>query len=230
MRALDARLRTALDASIGWYEDLTALHGIASRIEHGLWMSLGTPPPLHSDVVTVEPDASSDAVNRALRDRPSWAFKDSFASLRPSGTDVDLLFGATWIHRPPSHTPKSAPGVWMTVTDVAELGEWHTDTADVLLPGILERGHFRVLARRSGGRIVAGAVARLGTGAVDLSNVHAHAGYEVDWGELAADVEAVFPDRPMVGYERGADLAGARSAGFEPVGELRVWVRRRAGK
>jgi hypothetical protein len=28
----------------------------------------------------------------------------------------------------------------------------------------------------------------------------------------------------LVGYERGDDLAAARDGGFEPVGELRVWV------
>ena len=225
MGALDARLRLALDASIGWYEDLTALHGVASRIDGGLWMSVGPPPPLHSDVVTLEPEVATDAVDRALEDRPHWGFKDSFASVRPSGTDVTLLFAATWIHRPPTSRPTSAPRVWTAVTDATELAEWHSDTSGVLLPGILDRGHFRLLARRSGGRIVAGAVARLGTGAVDLSNVHAHPGYEVDWTELVADVEAVFPGRALVGYERDADLVAARDAGFEQVGELRVWVR-----
>jgi hypothetical protein len=47
----------------------------------------------------------------------------------------------------------------------------------------------------------------------------------VDWNELVAAVAARFPDRPLVGYEAGSDLQGALGAGFEPVGELRIWGR-----
>ncbi len=55
---MDPRLRTALDASIGWYEDICALHGIATALHDGLWSAVGPPPALHSGVVVVEhPDA-----------------------------------------------------------------------------------------------------------------------------------------------------------------------------
>ena len=72
---------------------------------------------------------------------------------------------------------------------------------------------------------MAGAVARLGSGVVDISNVHAVPGHSVDWAELAAVVSARFPARALVGYESGDDLRAAVSGGFEPVGDLRVWVR-----
>jgi hypothetical protein len=227
MGAVDPRLRAAVDASIGWYEDLTALHGVPSRVADGLWMSIGPPPPLHSDVAVVEPHVSGNLVDRALADRPTWGFKDSFATIRPSGSDVRLLFAATWIHRAPAHPSGAAPRRWIRVNDPAWLADWtaHHDTADVLLPGILDRGHFAVLERRTDGIVTGGAVVRLGTGIADLSNVHAVAGHDVDWGELAADVEALFPDRGIVGYERDDALQAARAGGFETVGELRVWVR-----
>lgn len=227
MTAVDPRLRAAIDASIAWYEDLTALHGVASRVERGLWMSVGPPPPLHSDVAVVEPDASLEDVDRALADRLHWGFKDSFGTLRPSGNDVALLFAATWIHRPAANRIAAAPRRWVPVTDAAGLAEWtaHHDTAEVLLPGLLDRGHFRVLERRVDGRATAGAVARLGTGVVDISNVHGVDGGDPDWDELAADVEALFPGRALVGYEQGSALDAALSGGFEPIGDLRVWVR-----
>lgn len=50
-------------------------------------------------------------------------------------------------------------------------------------------------------------------------------GHVVDWKELATAIATLFPDRPMVGYEHGADLEAALAGGFEPVGELLIWVR-----
>ena len=63
--------------------------------------------------------------------------------------------------------------------------------------------------------------APLGSGVVDLSNVHGEA---LDWSELVATVARAFPDRPLVGYERGDDLSAALDSGFAAVGPLRVWV------
>jgi hypothetical protein len=36
---------------------------------------------------------------------------------------------------------------------------------------------------------------------------------------------ALRPGLPIVGYERGEDLAEARQAGFTALGPLRVWAR-----
>ncbi len=223
---IDPRLRRAIDASIGWYEDITALHGIATRLEGGVWSSVGPPPPLHSSVVAVEPWVSVEQVEAALDGREGWGYKDSFATLPPPRA-AELLFAATWIHRDAVPAPpgrRRSP--WHRVHDPEELARWNAgyDTADVLLPGLLERGHFAVLARTDHGEMVAGAVARLGSGAVDLSNVHASDGATVDWAELADVVGRLYPGRPVVGYEHGGDLDAAVESGFVPVGDLRVWV------
>jgi hypothetical protein len=228
--AIDPRLRVAVDASIGWYEDIFALHGIGTRIEDGLWSAIGSPPPFHSDVVALEPTVSRAALDAALAGRPTWGFKDSFAVTEPSAPGTRLLFTATWIHHPGADG-RTAPTAWRRIDDADDLAAWNAgwDTADVLLPSVLDRGHLAVLARTGEvgiqAGIEAGAVARLGSGAVDLSNVHGVGGRDVDWEELVAAVGARFPGRPLVGSESGADLAAALSAGFDAVGELRVWAR-----
>ena len=226
---MDPRLRLAVDANVGWYEDIFALHGIGSRLEDGLWMSLGSPPPLHSDAVVVEPTVTAAQVEKALADRPRAGFKDSFGTVGASVADTRLLFAAHWIHWSRGSGPATAaPLAWHRVTDPAELSRWNAgwDTHEVLLPRILDRAHIAILARVTpDGEIGAGAVARLGSGAVDLSNVHGVGAERVDWEELRAAVACRFPDRPIVGYERGGDLAAAAAAGFEPVGELAVWAR-----
>lgn len=219
---MDPRLRRAVDASIGWYEDILALHGIGSTLENGLWSSAAPPPPFHSDAVTVEPSVGAEQVVARMADRKRWGVKDSFAGLDLSGEGLDILFSATWIHREP---PAPASTAWERVGDEDRLGAWNAgwDTADVLVPTVLQRGHLAVLARMGNGGIEAGAVARLGSGVVELSNVHGVDGTEVDWDELVAAAAAHFPGRPVVGYERGDDLVAALGAGFEAVGDLRIW-------
>ena len=224
-RVPDPRLRSAVDASIGWYEDLCSLHGVGSALSGGVWSSLGPPPPLHSDAVVVEPGVGAEQVTERIAGRRHAGAKDSFASLDLRGAGMRVLFSATWVHRPAPAA--GAPGSWSTVRTPQELAEWTArhDTSAVLLPGLLRRGHFAVLARSGDGGPVAGAVARLGSGAVDVSNVWALPGHRVDRAELAAAVGALFPGRPQVGYERGEDLEAALAGGCEAVGDLRVWVR-----
>jgi hypothetical protein len=224
---MDPRLRRAIDANVAWYNDIFALHGIASRLEHGLWRSLAAPPPLHSDAVVVEPGVPLDRVMAVLAGRHHAGFKDSFSVLDASGSGMEVLFSATWIHRAAVRRAGSPPPDWSILATAAELAEWTAghDTTEVLIPSVLDRAQVAVLARRLDGDIVAGAVARLGTGVVDVSNVHAAPGQAVDWTELVSAIDARFPRRDIVGYERGDDLEAALAAGFEPVGELRVWVR-----
>ncbi|WP_432523719.1 hypothetical protein [Kineococcus sp. SYSU DK006] len=228
---LDPRLRTAVDASIGWYEDLCVLHGVGSVLSQGVWSAASAPPPLHSDAVVVEPRVTAEHVEQRLAGREHAGVKDSFGALDLSGAGMRPLFSATWIHRRPAaaHVRAADAGrtPWTPVRTREQLAEWTAlhDTTGVLLPALLQRGHFAVLARRVDGRIVAGAVARLGSGAVDVSNTYAVQGHRLDWAELAGAVAALFPARPLVGYQRGADLEAALAGGFDAVGDLRVWVR-----
>jgi hypothetical protein len=225
---MDRRLRRAVDASVGWYDDLCAVHGVGSVLVDGLWSASDAPPPLHSDAVVVEPEVSAAQIRARLDGRDHCGVKDSFATADLSGDGMELLFSATWIHREPAPRRLSgAPAGWAAVTGAEELSEWtgRHDTSDVLLPALLRRAHFRILARYVDDQIVAGAVARLGSGAVDVSNVYAVPGHRVDWAELADVVGAFFPGRELVGYERGDALAAALDGGFAPLGELRVWVR-----
>lgn len=221
---MDPRLRTAVDASIGWYEAIFALHGIGSRLERGLWSSLAPAPPLHSDAAVVEPGVRAEQIAERLADRPRAAVKDSFSAIDLSSAGMSVLFAATWIHRRPADAGHTA---WRQVRTVDGLAGWNAgwDTAGVLLPGLLERAQFTVLERVEDGDVTGGAVARLGSGAVEVSNIHGLGGHAIDWLELATAVAAHFPGRPIVGFEHGADLEAALVGGFQPVGELRIWAR-----
>lgn len=222
---MDPRLRAAVDASVGWYEDICTLHGTATVLRDGLWSAVGPPPPLHSGVVAVEPEVTAEQVLERVA-TTAGGVKDSFARLDLGAHGWSSLFSASWLHRPPARASRGLPPGWAVVRTPPRLAAWTAghDTTDVLLPGLLRSGHLVVLEQQVDGRAVGGAVARLGSGTVDVSNVHAAPGHDLDWAELAAVVAHLFPDRPLVGYERGNALASALAAGFEVTGELQVWV------
>ena len=76
------------------------------------------------------------------------------------------------------------------------------------------------------GQLVAGGIANLSPGVVGLSNLFSTPALtDQAWPGLVSCISAAFPNLPIVGYERGADLQQARRVGFESIGELRVWCR-----
>jgi hypothetical protein len=139
---VDHRLRCAIDASIGWYDDLCTLHGTASMLADGLWSALGPPPPLHSAAVTVEEQVTAERVLDRLADGPPGGVKDSFSTVDLGGAGWELLFEATWLHLPAPAAPAGLPPGWQEVRDVPGLQRWTSghDTAEVLLPGLLQVG------------------------------------------------------------------------------------------
>ncbi len=227
MGGMDPRLRTAVDASLAWYDAVFAAHGIATSVAETVWRCHGAPPPLHSAAVVVEPGAHPDAVLRAVDPWESCSVADPFAATDLSAEGFDLLFEASWVHRPPTGAaPRADP--WRAVRTAEELEVWNSrhDTADVLVPALLDRSAFCFLARDDVDDPTGGAVLLLGTGAVLLSNVFAAPGRSpVGWADLAAAAEAMFPGRAIVGYERDEDLDQALAAGFAAVGIHRVWAR-----
>jgi len=221
---VDPRLRIAVDASLAWYDALCALHGVPCLVDEGIWLALTPPPPLHSAVKVVELGVPVDRVVAAARDGGGVA--DSFGELDLVDRGFDLLFTARWIHRSVADEPtaRGAPS-WSIVRSADALAAWTAkhDTAAVLLPGLLARSSFQVLARYADGVPNAGAVLHLGTGAVSISNVWSDGGDD-PWPELVSNAAAKWPRRDLVGYERGADLDAALRAGFADVGPQHVWV------
>ncbi len=61
---------------------------------------------------------------------------------------------------------------------------------------------------------------------VGLSNVLVSAEDTVSfWAGCVATVHESFPGLPLVGYERGRELAVAQAVGFDLLQPLKVWLR-----
>ncbi len=228
---MDPRLRAAVDTSLSWYGDVFALHGIPTRSETGLWWALEPPPPWHSGVKTTMPGVE---VARVFTVHEHGAVADSFCDLDLQPHGFEVLFDATWVHHPPLglpiDEPPGRPHEWSVVHEPGLLAEWNRahDYAGVLLPAVLHQPAFSVLARRSLGTLVGGAVVHRPAGSspvVGLSNTWSAERDVVDHAELLAVIDALHPGAGVSAYVRGAELHAMVGAGYAALGPQRVWVR-----
>jgi len=230
-----------------WYEGMFAAHGLAWKVDGRVWLSHETPPAFHSNLVVLaaattqfEVEAYVHEIERIPR-AAGWSIKDSYACLDLVPLGFTPLFDAEWIWRDAGQAePRSAPHslAWSRVTTAAELqaweGAWWGDARNDAAPQRAQQFPYSLLASADhaffagwlDGRIIAGGIANRSPGVVGISNLFSPAAFAQEaWAALVACIGAAFPNMPLVGYERGADLQLARRAGFEPIGKLCVWQR-----
>lgn len=216
-----------------WCDAVVRGHGPAGAFAPELWTSALRTPPLYPDAVTLVPGAPAAALVAGIdTDGPGCSVKDSFADLDLAGAGFEVLFEARWIHRPAGPAADTGSRLeWSAVTDAAGLEAWEAawdgEKSTGLFHPALPGRDIVFLAGRAVGRIVAGAVAHRGSGAVvGLSNLFAadEADTDAAWAGALNAIAARWPELPVVGYESGDDLDAAVRAGFTPIGPLRVWL------
>jgi hypothetical protein len=230
-----------------WYEAMFAAHALQSETDDRVWRSHESPPPFHSNLVVLSPmttqaeiEAYAAEIDRQ-RHPSGWSLKDSYACLDLSSRGFIVLFEAKWIWRDP--IPVNAPVrnsrlSWTKLATPSSLAEWEQawqgDTkneTEVLRSrqfpdSLLSSPDHSFFAGRFEGKVVAGGIANRSPGVMGLSNTFSPPEFREDtWTGLVSSLSAAFPRTPIVGYERGADLNFAESAGFVPIGELRIWCR-----
>jgi hypothetical protein len=90
---------------------------------------------------------------------------------------------------------------------------------------LLQNDSVAVLAFRSHGRIVSGAILTRAAEVVGISNFFTDpARAPMTWLSCVAFADIVFPGATLVGYETSDALAAAATAGFRTAGPLRVWI------
>jgi hypothetical protein len=191
-----------------------------------VWSTVGAPPPLFPDAVTLRPGVSATDLGDVVADRRTRSVKDSFADvdLEPYGSRS--LFVARWLGRPSPDAGNMKE--WTTVADQAGLASWCSaaELPQALPVALLGDCSVTVLAARLHGHLSSGAMLTRGAGVVGLSNVFAEDGDSRSiWYDLLAVIGRYAPGLPVVGYEHGANRDAALDAGSDDPGPLRVWTR-----
>jgi hypothetical protein len=237
------RLSAAVENNLHWYEALCEVHGIPGERHSAYWLNRGTMPPYMSNFISLCDGAQAQTQLAAIRSLTSsvagCGVKDSFQCLNLASLGFQVLFHASWIFRPAGlASPEDARGlVWRVAQTPADLEAWEEtwrglpanvdarEPAVIFRPGLLNNADLRFLLGERGGEAVATAALNRSGNAVGLSNVFsATEGEGSLFSGCVRVARSLFPDLPLVGYERDESLVAATAAGFEAVHGLTVWV------
>jgi hypothetical protein len=214
-----------------WCDLVVGSHGGQGVFAQDAWTSPARTPPLFPDAVTLIPLPRVSNLLSRIDFSPGCTIKDSFGSLDLTPHGFRVLFDAQWIMSPPRPDKAwSVPSDWTEFTDPDALDFWEEAWCQdgglrgLLLPGLLSEAVV-VLGRMANERVLAGGIVNRSADAAGISNVFSEAGHGSEtWSALAQCARALFPDLPLIGYERGEALADAQDSGFQAVGSLRVWL------
>lgn len=202
-----------------------------------MWISAHHDLEFYPNAITLGPDATAAETEAGRSLSRRYAVKDSFARLDLAPAGLDLLFEAEWIAAPALPDGPDEPGLsWHTVTDSRGLAQWETAWAQgggpgrrLFRPQLLADPRCAILACHRDDDLVGGVIAYTAAGVTGISNLF---GAKLPPGQVQASalhaVTALQPGLPVVGYEHGPGLAAARQAGWQALGQLRVWERQPA--
>jgi hypothetical protein len=214
-----------------WCDLVVRSHGGQGVFADDAWTSPARTPQLFPDAVTLIPSPSVPELLSRIDASSGCTIKDSFASLELTAAGFSVLFDAQWITSA-AHPEKTwrFPPDWTQITDPDGLGLWEEawchdeDPIGLFRPELLSEG-ILVLARIKNDRVTAGGIASRNADVAGLSNVFTHRGDPSEtWSALAQCARARIPGLPLIGYERGKELAQAQNGGFHIAGPLRVWI------
>jgi hypothetical protein len=228
--AADPLLHAAVINNARWCDAVCRSHGHPGEFTGRLWISAGHALPFYPNAITLSPDVTAAEATAGQHPSRPFAIKDSFARLDLAPHGLTPLFDAEWIALPPS--PDGDDQGWDTVATPGELVLWEAawasdgEVTGLFRPALLTDPNCAILACRRDGAQVGGAIAYTAGGVTGISNVF-KSGIADDplWAGAVRAIARVRPGLPVVGYERGEDLAAARRAGFTVLGPLRIWAR-----
>ena len=242
-----SRVEQAARNNAVWCETVCRVHGTPGEFHDALWLNRHPVPRFYPNVVTLSTQDGTAAqlaniqalVATGLPGR--WGVKDSFCSLDLAARGFQPLFEAMWLWRAPFQPlpNRAASGLhWTWVQSAPELAKWEmawsgspannpsTQQPHLFLPALLANPEIVFIVAYQDQELVAGAIANHTDDVVGLSNVFVPSDDPVAfWAGCVAMAQERFPGVPMVGYERGPELASAQETGFEILQPLKVWTR-----
>ncbi len=240
----DERHAAALRNNVHWYDAICESHGVPGERHPAYWINPRKLPPYLSNLITLRDGAHAEAQLAAIRSLSEsgagCGVKDAFQCLDLVPLGFRVLFHATWLFHPAGKPdPRDDSEIqWSVAQTPAELEAWERtwrgtaanaearEHAAIFRPQLLENPDFRFLTGMRGDAAVATAALNCSGDAVGLSNVFSETEDDAQLFPGCVRVaRSLYPELPLVGYERDASLVAATAAGLEAVHGLTVWVR-----
>ena len=233
---MDDRVALCADAAAAWHTSwLTAL-GMPSRRSAELWRALDRPPLIYFAGITLRPDVQAEAVEAV-----PGSICDAWQSLDLRAYGRRVWRTEPWFYRPPGPLPDLTPPELevVPVTTAGEVYEFEAVSVrgfggedDAVPPGtyhppkVLSDDAMKMFIGRVDGRSVAAAMGYVTAAAVGVFGVTTIAsarrrGYGTALTRAAMLTETGLPSI-LAPSNEGEGVY--RRLGFEPVGELSIWV------
>lgn len=218
-----------------WCDAVCRSHGISGTLDPVAWSSPTRTPPLYPDAVTLAARTSEDHILLRIDASDGASVKDSWASLDLASVGFSPVIAGQWVWRRPE-APEPAPAdgrAWRTIGSAEEMRRWtqawaaDPDEVGILAPAILDESDVHVLAAAEGDDdFAAGCIVNVTGEVAGLTNVFsADEDQARTWRGAVAAAAAVAPGLSVVAWESSDGVELARSAGFEVIGPLTVWIR-----
>ena len=218
----------AIANNMAWYAAQCQSHQIAYELTDAYWMSQRPMMPYYSNLVWAGKDNPTQMIERQMAAGADPGTKDAYARFDLTGVGLERLFDARWIALEPHNQIAAASNLAARFISPDELPAWISAWGEtppgrpVFVPGIMVDPSVFFLCVEVDGDMVGGAIANLSGQAVGISNTF---GSPDAVGACLEVLRRHFPDRGIVGYERGEDLDNMRRCGARVLGELTVWIK-----
>ncbi len=243
---MDSRLHKAIQNDIGLYQAIFRSHHLEFTQTEDIGYCLGKSPPQYSNIVTCDqnwkPDDTFSKIDANYEDSwwEGWSIKDSFSILELSADGFTKLFEAQWIYLPANDfTPVKTGGRidYKVVENKAGLSAWRVawDSNEqlgkaIFDPGLLGEDHLQFIAGYQDGQLVSGCLANQMGGTLGISNFFAPSGDLGCWSDMLSYLLSLKDPMDIVGFEDQKLVERLGRLGFQAVGELIVWMKRRVNR
>ena len=239
---MNDKLQTAINNNHGLYQAIFNHHGVHLHIQEDIAYTEKKVPPLYSNLVTRSkgwrPDHHFTTIdgNYESENWSEWSVKDSFQALNLSRYGFEKLLDAQWIYLGRNNFTPVEPsrlqyGLIKTMEDLSSWRlAWNLDVAlgkGIFNEKLLDDPKIHFVAGYDEESIVSGCLVNETDDVLGISNFFSPDKAILYWSDVITFLGALFRHKDIVGYERDSLVNELVPLGFEGIGNLRVWLKKR---
>jgi hypothetical protein len=237
------KLKKAILNNNDLYEAVFGARQIKSFRTDSVWYSLEKTPPLYSNLVTTGEDWKPDDIFSAIDSNyekkgwDEWSIKDSFNTLDLREYGFQKLFDAQWIYLEAAKFVSTEPSknlryeITRSEDDLVRWRmAWDADEQlgkEIFHPKLLAHPKVYFIAGYEHEQIISGCLVNKTGDVLGISNFFAPAGEINCWSDMLGFIFSSIERADVVGYERNDLVEKLQTLGFEAVGDLAVWLKKR---
>ena len=240
---MNEKLQKALNNNHGLYQAIFNHYNIHLHIEDSVAYTEKQVPPLYSNLVTRSetwrPDDHLKKIDRKYEAENwrEWSIKDSFRVLDLAIYGFAKLFDAQWIYLErrnfkPIHSNHCHYQFIEAEKDLLDWRlAWNMDASlgnKIFNAKLLDDPNVHFVARHDREKMVSGCFTNKTDGVLGISNFFSSDSTILQWSGIVSYLLTQFSDHVIVGYEREKLVDEVALLGFETIGNLRVWLKKRS--